>query len=1698
MRPFLVFFAVLVLGALALWWGERASRPRSQPTPAPPPSEQAPEQTEQPEAPREDPPAETQGQDRPRLFLRGRQELDIFAEGIGRQPRQHHVEGRFEPLDADGVRYRVSELRVETFDREGTLVERVVAARARFDLDVEFDQGNALGSVRISDGGRIELEEVTVERALGHPLAPLVFEAPRLETFLDQDRLRSIGDERVTITGRGLAGGGQGLDFLGKTGFLALERGGQVTLDREGRGAAAEFSTTAGGPLELERVGDPAEGRLELRAREGGRLVLRDDPTVQVDAHTLRVTGRTVDGRTLLERGDAEGEVVALRGPDRYSGNSAHIDIGPQGEIERLILDQEPEARVQLEASGGGSVTVVARGRGPLTAELGEEQAHFELVGPGRAEVPERDLVIEAQGSLEASGAADGSHGVLLARDTVVVTEGESRLETESLDVLFLASGGETIDLQCLGATRLIGRDEAGAAVTVEADQEARVRTHGGRWVVPLARGVRVNSLGERPFRAFAGRVRDLDWAAQRFVAEEGVSWVGVFGAGDATRAEMRGPDSLLLRGELGNPARVRVLPPRAGLEEMPEGVEAAFFRALEIDLTPEGMQARREVVGELELPDRRWEFEVGSCELSLAPPSEPDAPRSFSLTAEEVRRAVLFEEEERTTLRCDSLAVSGTLREGQQEGQGTAAEPAWAVAIGRVRADVEGQGGVERELHARGSRLAFEGGTARLAADPGETVRVWGPLPKSAVPFEVEALSLTWSDQHLDARRPKVTVESFLLSTGGAGEGAGTGQTMIEAETFRLDEAGLTFTGEVLLQGSDEAGIPIRLNAGLVHLGGDFREQGEEQVSWTGSIDAVVAEGDFVAVYGGLALVRGARMFATRRRAIIEGRPGREALLDVGGIATRSMYLDLDLVNFLVTSERGVIQAREDRGGWDLEYAALRPYVVGEETLIAIVAPRYHAPGERDARADYASVWIHADEWRATGQERLWRTPRELDEPEFEPGARRATQSPERRELVENVFTKLLSGELSRFVRAAYLEGTVEVTERGVTSARASSAYLDVEGGRGWLQDAELAARMDLSGGEGQQRVRIRAGELVTQVDGSLEAQDATLTTSTHDEPGYVIETGHLLLKPREDEGWSFSARPNRVRFASGLVLPLPPLGSIVLDDEGGFVGIEDSSGNVRTIDDLTLGNEARFGTTVGTAVRFPIGGLGRGLGDVLGFDKGSIRGEWYTEGSYLGDRGLLGGVGLELRERKTGRGRSEDFWLNLYAKGLSDGGEDRGLLRVPQEERDRLRVWYHGRGRYPFTAKTWLDLAFSSQTDPGVQAEFYQSDFQRYEERDNYLHLRSADGARYFDVSVKARVDSYRTEVEELPSMGLYGGETRFWSIGGVDLLWGANLDVDVLRRREGDLAYEEPFYDSFGQPDGLGEREVLRATTAHRISAPLRTGWGGLVATPWLEGNFTAWDEGIDQEEAPTRAALLGGLDLTTTLVKRTGDDFIHTISPLVGLRGDLAIEEENGLPVRYDGIDDPLDGDELEVGLRALWLRPKTKEQLDLEVRSLQRRDRAEGLTDSDQIAVLSSYRTIVGGMPFALRFDGRFDPSAGETEYARSTFALRPDEDLIFELSHRRARGLDEGGIFETASLDTRWRIDPKWEIELGQDVAILGSGTLRNHVVLRRFGADFLFELEVEHRAGEGGTTFKVNFTPLFLWKRRPLGILER
>ncbi|MCP3915390.1 MAG: hypothetical protein GY711_07530 [bacterium] len=1697
MRKALLFLLVFGIGLGVLVWVDRTrsreSEPQSEPQSEPlervapesgeaPPPADAEQLTQNPGQPggRTTNPS---GRRQADLILDGQANILVFDPETGN--KAYRVQGDFTAAGGPLERtYTVANVLLEVFDPiSGVLRSTMRAREGRFGVD----PARQLEDLRISDDGRIELFDVHVTQHVGGPLVPLDVRAPEMEVVLASELFRSVGDGEVDVTGLGLVGSGKGLELDGRAGKVVLERGGRVTFLVE-EGSRATFVAPTGGRLEVESVGAAGENKVEANATGGAQLVLEGEPAGSVDAGRMRVFGSVVEGRGVrVESATAEENVTVLWDTDRFFGEDATVRVDAAGRLEHVIVREEPRASLTLVGDDGAEHPVELDGEGPLEIEadpLDPSIARFHFGGPGTLRAPDQDVTLNARGSLSGFADQTRSSASIEARGGAEFRQGEARVETEDMDALF-ASAGEQIDVTCSGETQVFGREETRGLFTLGAREEVLIEVQGERWSVPSARQATLFGVSDERVRLTAGLIRDYDGESSSFHAEEGVTYASPTVEGEAERAVSTGDGSISFFGTREKPARVRLV------DESEDGARTASFEALEIDADPTAVEARGTVRGALRAGDVELELGAGFTRFSKVP-GDADSAAAFLIDAREVGLLELLQDGERSRVSCDELLVRGTL---PKEGQAGEPEATTVLAQGAVRLRHEGTYTVDAE----GGRLEMTvGGRTRLEGEASESddrVSARGPVPGRELQYLLEADWIEYEELRLEAAAPSLTLTGSLFSAPGpqpapeSGEqapGADAGSTTVDAEALRISAIGVHFDGKVRMRSTTEEGLPVVLEADTLLLGGTLTEEGMANLG--DSVRSLEARGRVLFLWGGLGFARATRLRATRERVVLEGAP---AVVDVGGHTLESGFIDVDLVHFLIASERGVLRAPELAGGWSVEFAAVRPVQTPVGTMIALSNPIYQA-GKDEARAQFAALWIHEDAWRERGHAALWDP---APDPAAPPAAREPKPDEPKGDLVHNVFIRIGHGVLPEFARNLWLEGDVEATENGNRVARADEVYLDLEARHGRLANAELSHVLEL--GSRSQLVRTKAGEILTSSDGSMIAEKATLTACDHDVPHYVIEVGKLLLVPREDGRWRFGAQDNRIAFRGGVELPLPSLGNVVLDDQGDFVGFENNEGEVRTIDQIALRDTARFGTTLGASFKSEIGAFGRRVADIFGFHKEYVQGEWQLDGAWLSDRGPLLGVGLSLTERaRTGSATGESFWLDLYTTGIPDGGEDRGLLRVPEDERDDFRHWTYGRGRYPFSKKTWIDLAFSTQSDAGVQSEFYQREFQTYEQRENFIQFRTARDGTLVEAAIEPRVDDYRTEVEELPAAGFYRGSSQVATLGPLSLDYSMALDAERLRRREGDRRFEQVYRDSAGNPDGLGEREVFRVDNRHRLEVPMSTDVAGLRATPHLEAQLTAWDEGVDPEDNPRRLGLIGGVEVATTLHKRGAGGFLHSMTPFAGWRTDIALDESNGVPVRFDSVDDPLDGNEVQVGVRTLWERAVARDSLDLELRATRRTERAEDLKDLEEVSVLGELKTSLFSRPFVVRHDGRYDTTDGDTLYSRSSMAIAPSARLEFELGFRRGLSVEERTLFEAASLDTLFRLDEKWEIELGQQISISGSDTLKSQGILRRFSHDFVLELSVAHRAGEG-TTFGITFRPLLAYSSSGLGGLS-
>ena len=596
------------------------------------------------------------------------------------------------------------------------------------------------------------------------------------------------------------------------------------------------------------------------------------------------------------------------------------------------------------------------------------------------------------------------------------------------------------------------------------------------------------------------------------------------------------------------------------------------------------------------------------------------------------------------------------------------------------------------------------------------------------------------------------------------------------------------------------------------------------------------------------------------------------------------------------------------------------------------------------------------------------------------------------------------------------------------------------------------------------------------------MRAASAVLTSCDYDDPHYVIETGDLRLNPSQESkdervAYSVAARRNSIRFANGFKLPLP---AIVFET--------DKRGNP-LVDRLVLGNSARLGASIRASINADLGSIGLGVGKVfsnlLRLPSTDIRGGWNFDVGLLGSRGILLGAELDLQVAKR-------FRMATTFDVIPDQGEDKGLVRVDESDRGLVRTWIHARGRYEIAPEEWIDIVGSLQSDPGVQSEFFESRYLAYEQKDTYLHWRKASGTNYWSATAKVVVED-RTDTEELPTAGAYVGRVRVGEAFGHALYWTGTTDAGWLRRLEGDPRWYAPY------ADGLGERETLRIASDQRIEAPLALGKWGMRATPYLQASARAWDQGVDPDEAPGRAALLAGVDLSTTLWKRSPRGAIHTITPSIGVRTAAVSTATDAEPVHFDATEDPLDGETLQLGLRTRWSSPVSRERFDFDARYERRtgQEQADPQSDTLPLAVLSEYLTWFGGVPVGLSHDGRYDLDDNKSVYGRTLLGFEPTPSLGFELSYAHGRDEDFVPLFEAVGAGMRWRWTTKWEMQLQQTVSLLDDAGLGNEFVLRRIGHDFIAEFEVAYRAGEG-SSFGINLLPRLSWRRSRLGLLDQ
>ncbi|MFT4538898.1 MAG: hypothetical protein ACI841_002360 [Planctomycetota bacterium] len=1600
-----------------------------------------------------------------RVTASGRVDFTGFDKETG-QKNLEFLSEHLEPL-SDGF-YDANGLTITTFeeDSSGTVVEsvRVEATRGRLRMSISPD-------FAILDDGKIELFEVTVTQLLGGVIAPLTFKAPRLTGWIEQERFRSVEDDLATVEGTGLTSTGRGLRVEGAKSRFEFVEGGRVSIQNT-EGETVTLLAPVG-PLTVSRADKTDQESLVLSAEGGASVQLAGEEPVDVSGDSMKLkTLRDVQGVRRLSTGTVIGSAHAERGEDQFDGQRANLSFDETGALSEIMLIEQPTVALLVPDESGKLMRVNLEGEGPLHVGTGGATS-FEMKGACRISTPRDGMTISCTRGVIGSTADGNLPSTFMASGEVLLLQGNTKVTTSRLRLSVPGNQKQALDILCEGSTIAIGPDADGVLYEFVAEGGLELSRRGEDWRVPLANGVRITPVDDESDEFITiGTVRDLDLLTRSLRGEDGVQIETEYGVGAAEAIVANGPEDFELIGTDTQPAILTLSHDRGELR-----ATRIHAHGNQIDLVGQAAIDLNELA-------RSWVVRCGRASLSVIKSEEAEGglgKSSFLFEAHEVSEGVLTDLTGTITLSADHLQIPGrfigTL--GAHSVTGNEARDFKGdhlIATGKVHIDHKGRielsgSGGRFELHPDGRAQLFPEGQGRIECE--------GQLEDAGLPFHLTGDELEYKAARMVVRKPHVRFSAVLLPISPERLADSKSERITEAyaDEMVVDRTGITLKGAAQLIGQDVGGLGMTVQAERVKLAGQVQVEGEQEGRMRG-FNAIDVSGGFVAHYAKNAFARGTRMYATDQNVHIEGKP---AQVKVSGLSMESATIDIDLETYLVTAPRGILRATGDTGEWSFSFASMTPVEEDAEDMIIFGAPVYTSAPGTGSRAEWAVMWIHADSWRQRASSLLF--DRELADID-----RRIQVPLPVEDLLPNVFRSVAEKSFGRYARAVYLEGDIEMTEAGSRVARAEAIYLDMMEAQGWMKNSEVVFEINV--GSKREVVRTRTDELRTASDGSLRANRATLTTCSHEEPHYVVETNDLRLEPRSKGGWRVSARNNMLRFMGGVQIPLPPFGDAVLDPKGGFEGFETANEDVYQVDRFGVGSTARFGTTLGAGIKSDIGSFGKGVGRAFGFDPDDVSGRWDLDGAFHGERGVLFDLGLKLSE-KSRNADDEHFWLHLYSGGISDDKEDRGTNRVDPSERDSFRAWHRGRGRYPTGDNSWIDLAFTTQSDPGVQSEFFQRRFLTWEERDNFLHWRKGSGADLFTAQAKFRVDEYRTEVERRPALGFYRGSREIFSVAGLPVMYGASVDLESLRRKPGDTRFEPVFLD-----EHTG-RSALRADTTHRVETPFSTGIGAVRATPFVEGRITAWDEGFDPEleQEPYRGILMAGLELSSTFWKEVSGGFMHDLTPSATFSEDIIYGEREGEPILFDSVEDSTEGRELDLGLRTRWWKPDTNRRLDVEVHAINFTEQPSGIEDTWQLDTLGTLYTDVGSWPVAITHDGRVDMEEERTLFSRTRLGFSPSESLVFELGYSRGATLEER-LFEAASIKARWTLNEKWEIEGKQTIDAKSGGNFNTSALLRRYSHDYFLEMGTDYQEGEG-SSLSITWRPLLAYRKKPLGLIR-
>lgn len=1690
MRKFLVFSACLLLGIAVLLWIERGTRPAEVA-----PREALPD-TPEVEAPQR---GALTNVDDPSKGLQATVSGPTDAFSYEKTPdgrllkRSHLVAADLITVGAGQVELR--DFRYDIFTPESGAREvgaTAELARARLAIDPK-------SGIAIDQDFPVQLRAAELRYEIGSRFAPLVLNVPELECVLAFESASSTS--AVRLEGRGLSATGTGLVLERRAESITLQRDPQAKIVLEDRSIVDLASRAA---LVVRSRPDLGEDFAEFEVRDAARLVLSGAQALETRAERIVLIGRIERGaasRFRPSHGEAQGDVRLTLADGSASGDRLVIEFDERGKLARAALDGRPTLDIVLRGTRlenvppellreGETLTVRLDGAGPLEFFYGEP-ARFAFTGPGRMTLPAVGLTLECDGDIDGSQNAQGRLESLTARNNVRVSYEQLVLSSAQVDVRStLDDQGRAIALlDSAGPTSINGTLGDGRPLQVVAAGGLSLERTRSAFVIPRADAVAFEIGGRKPLRARARTLRDLDVLATSFIAQGDVEVETASGRGRGETFSAQSEDSGELSGSSEEPARF----------DFANG----SFRAQFIDASPAWLTARGRAHAHVDY--REFDYDIDSDWIAVQRVQRPSGEIDIVLDAGE-------------QVELEQVGAAGTLELSAQLLHAEASEfldpsggpssyaPNFARASGNVAFELSDP---KPRLNGRCGTLELRGDRSGLLEPlPGSEgkVELHGHLASRIDSFDVLARRIEFHPESISASDYEADFHGIELELGARSGDAQQRSLRAVGGFVSVDPKQILLAEGVYLGGPRNARDSWSLDAASALL----RDRGDDPRE-DFSVSDLVAEGDVRVSTRALGRAHAQVLIAAHGSGQVSllGSPDSEtdaeALIERDATTWRSSRFDIDLISGFLRSGPGrIVGDPHSLNVWTLSYDAIEPLALEDETVQIFRQPVW-SNGEVELRANWALAWIDPSEWR-----RLSSAPDAGDFRVPDPAARPTSALPKR------LFGRFAMGASDTWLHELYLDGDVEYRVGDARKARAEGMYLDLIDGHGWVKEFVLAVNLPI--GSRTYALKVHTSWIRASLDGSMAARDAVATTCDFDVPDYVMRIEEFSIKPRyradadSDErsaadastgqsprrkldGWELELKGNQLALIGDLGLPLPTIGGPLSEDYE-FDREALTFGGVRL---PSFGSDSKLGAFISASFSSDIGSVGKAfhwaIGKLLasGPELPPLEGRTRTHVD-LHSRGIE--VGFESDFRSPGL-----YDWSVSVDGVLDAKRDRGLVRVDEDDRSEGRAWLHTRGRVFLERGEWIDAALTRQSDAGVQAEFFEREFIAYDEHESYLHWRRASEVDYLGATAEARLETYRNEVVDQPALTWYRGRSQVGTLGSLPIVHSLRTSLDALARYEGDPRYARFLGPAF--PDALGDRDVLRADAQDRIELPWSTGLAGLRVTPFVAARATGWNKNAADDGDASRAAFDIGVQLATTFWRTFDGGSRHMFTPSVQVRGDIASTDNGGAVLQFDGQDRPTDGRFVDLALRSRWENRELRSDFDIEVTQTyaDQVDAAlrEGwLPISTRVSWLSEFL----GLPYGLWHEGRYDTDRGHTDYSRTFGSVEPMNDLALELGYHTARDTvfdPADRLYNALSVGARYAFSPKWELE-GRQTFSVGGGDerLASNFTVRRFGHDFVFEIDYSFIAGEGRESFSFHFTPLFSWRRDDSTLLER